>query len=389
MGDMDAELVAFRRDMHAHPELGHREHRATERLVARLRMAGLSPRVLPSGTGLLCDIDLMGAPHRPSAGRIALRADIDALPVPDEKDVPYRSTVEGVCHACGHDLHTTIVLGAGIALAEAARRGELSRPVRLIFQPAEEVLPGGAHDVIEAGGLDGVGRILAVHCDPRVDVGEVGIRTGPLTAACDQVMVHAEGPGGHTARPHLTADLVYALSSVVTELPAALSRRIDPRAGLSVVWGRIAAGRAPNAIPQYGEVEGTVRCMEEEVWREAPDLIHELVDAIAAMYGIKTELTYIRGVPPVVNDSESAALMRTAATHILGPASVVSAEQSLGGEDFAWYLQRIPGAMARLGVRTPGDTASCDLHQGRFDADERAINIGVRFLAAAALLAWE
>jgi amidohydrolase len=381
------ELVAFRRDLHSHPELGHTETRTTGRVVERLRAAGLDPRVLPGGTGAVCDIEPSAAPVvGTDDGVLALRADIDALPIPDVKDVPYRSTVPGVCHACGHDVHTSVVLGAGLLLAELADAGLLRRRVRLIFQPAEEVLPGGSHHVIEAGGLRGVQRILGLHCDPRIDVGTVGVRTGAITAACDKLLIKAEGPGGHTARPHLTADLVYALSALVTELPAALSRRVDPRAGLSLVWGRISAGHAPNAIPQRGEAEGTVRCLDEATWHHVPDLIHELVDQVAGMYGIKTELAYVRGVPPVVNEGDASALLHAAASHALGPDAVVGVEQSLGGEDFAWYLQQVPGAMARLGVRDPADRRPRDLHQGTFDVDERAIGVGVRTLVAAALM---
>src|SRR5664280_1220516 len=212
-------LVAGRRYLHAQPELGHAEHRTTELVRNRLASAGLTPKVLSGGTGLLCDIGIGDGPL------VALRADLDALPLADEKDVPYRSTVPGVCHACGHDVHTTVLLGAGLALAHLADAGWLPGRVRLIFQPAEELTPGGAVDVVEADGLDGVQRIFALHCDPRTDAGQAGLRSGPITAAADRFQVRLRGPGGHTSRPHLTADLVYALAKVVTEVPAALSRR--------------------------------------------------------------------------------------------------------------------------------------------------------------------
>ena len=230
------ELVDFRRDLHAHPELGYHEHRTTRRVALRLAAAGLRPVILPKGTGMLVDIG-----DAPAAPLVALRADLDALPLSDEKQVPYRSTVPNVCHACGHDVHTTIVMGAGLFLASLVAQGRWKGRVRLIFQPAEEV-PGGALDVMAAGGIASVDRIFALHCDPRLDAGKVGIRTGPITAACDKITVRVTGPGGHTARPHLTADLVYALGKIVTELPAALSRRVDPRSSLSLVWGRVSAG---------------------------------------------------------------------------------------------------------------------------------------------------
>ena len=379
------ELIAFRRDLHAHPELGYHEHRTTSKVALRLAAAGLRPVTMPKGTGLIVDIGdgPAGSPL------VALRADLDALPITDEKHVPYRSTVPNACHACGHDVHTTVLLGAGLFLAGQASAGMLPGRVRLIFQPAEEV-PGGALDVMAAGGIASVDRIFAVHCDPRLDVGRVGTRTGPITAACDKIRVRVSGPGGHTARPHLTADLVYALGKIVTELPAALSRRVDPRSSLSLVWGRVSAGSAANAIPDGGIAEGTVRCLDDEAWHRAPDLLKDLIDSVAASYGVNTELTYQRYVPPTVNDQASAAMLSSAALGVLGAGSVVQTPQSLGGEDFAWYLESIPGALARLGTRVPGSTASLDIHQPTFDVDERAIGVGVRVMAATAINAlWD
>jgi amidohydrolase len=376
-----AELIEFRRDLHAHPELARQELRTTRSVAERLRAAGLEPRVLPSGTGLVCDLGDRPAEvsRQGYAGRIAIRADLDALPIQEAPGLAFRSLSDGVSHACGHDIHTTVVLGTGLALAEAAARGVPVPATRLIFQPSEEVMPGGALDMIGAGALEGVGRAVSLHCDPKVEAGRIGLRTGPLTAACDKLAVRLTGPGGHTSRPQLTVDLVHTLAHLVTELPAALSRRVDPRHGLSLVWGAINAGQAANAIPQAGEAHGTVRCMDERAWADAPDLVLELVDSIAAVYGAKTELDYVRGVPPVVNDVEVIEAMRTAATEVCGPENVVSVEQSLGGEDFSWYLRQVPGAMIRLGVRAPGDTAQRDLHQPSFLADESSIAVGVRF----------
>ena len=381
------ELIAFRRDLHMHPELGHQEFRTTAALKARLEKAGLRPRVLPGGTGLICDIHPDGAPAgdgvRPM---LALRADIDALPIPDTKTVPYRSTVPDRAHACGHDVHTTTVLGAGLVLADLARRGLLPHSVRLLFQPAEEVLPGGATDAIEAGVLDGVGRIIAVHCDPKVEAGRIGLRAGPITSACDRLEVSLDGPGGHTARPHLTTDLVTAAAKLVTEVPALLSRRVDTRAGLALTWGRLEAGHAPNVIPQHAELSGTIRCLDLHAWRIAPDLVHAAIDEVASLHRAKFEINYIRGVPPVVNEQTTAELLRDAMVARRGTGSVEDTEQSLGGEDFSWYLEHVPGAMARLGVRPPGDRTPRDLHQGDFDVDENAITAGVELFTAAALL---
>jgi amidohydrolase len=382
----EAELVEFRRDLHANPETGYNEHRTTRRVALRLAAAGLRPVILPKGTGLVVDV---GTDIYAERSVVALRADIDALPMTDEKNVPYASTVPGVCHACGHDVHTTILLGTGLVLAQQAAAGVLPGRVRLIFQPSEE-LGTGALDVLAAGGLSSVGRAFALHCDPRLDAGLLGVRTGAITAACDKVTVRVTGPGGHTARPHLTADLVFALGKIVTELPAALSRRVDPRSSLSLVWGHVSAGNAPNAIPDVGLATGTIRCLDDEAWHGAPDLLKELIDSVAAAYGVTAELDYERNVPPTVNDPESAAMFSAAGTAVLGAAAVVHTPQSLGGEDFAWLLESVPGALARLGTRVPGTAQQFDLHQPTFDVDERAIGVGVRVMAATAITAlWD
>src|SRR5258708_1212366 len=363
-GELDAflaghgqELIEFRRDLHAHPETGYHEYRTTRRLRLRRGAAGPTPAIRPKGTGLTVDTGA-GSAAEPV---VALRADMDGLPINDEKDVPYRSINRGACHACGHDVHTSILLGTGLFLARVAAARALPGKVRLIFHPAEEV-PGGAVDVLAAGGIASVDRIFALHCDPRLDVGKIGTRTGPITAACDKLTVKVTGPGGHTARPHLTADLVYALGKIITELPAALSRRVDPRSSLSLVWGRVSAGSAANAIPDDGMVEGTVRCLDDAAWHEAPDLVKALLESVASAYGVVPEITYQRNVPPTVNEAISTAMFEAAADRVLGPDSITEAPQSLGGEDFAWYLESIPGALARLGPPPPRSTGDFVTH---------------------------
>jgi amidohydrolase len=370
------QLVALRRDLHAHPELARNEFRTTQLVADALSGAGLKPQPLPEGTGLICDVG-------PEPPEVALRADLDALPIPDRKDVAYRSTVEGVAHACGHDVHTTVVLGAGLSLAEAAARGELRHGVRLIFQPAEEVIPGGALDVIRAGGLEGIRAIFALHCDPTVEVGTVGLKTGPVTAASDSLEVRLAGPGGHTARPHLTADLVAAIGAAITTTPALISRRADPRTGTTLVWGQVAAGTVANAIPTSGLLRGTVRTLSRAVWEVLPPLVDETVRSVAAPYGVTIEIEHVRGVPPVVNDANCVA--RLAAAAEAAGVDVADTAQSLGGEDFAWYLDKVAGAFGRLGVRAPGSAALYDLHQSSFDVDERCIAVGVALLTRVAL----
>ncbi|GAA1529444.1 amidohydrolase [Kribbella lupini] len=371
--------IAVRRDLHAHPELGWHEVRTTEVIRQQLVDAGLSPQVLPTGTGLICDIGS-------GDSCVALRADIDALPVPDGVANPWRSTIDGVAHACGHDIHTSALVGAALVLAGMARDGLLDRRVRLIFQPAEEVMPGGALGVIAAGGLDGVRRIFGLHCDPRLQVGQVGLRVGALTAAADRILVRLTGPGGHTSRPHLTADLVYALATLVTELPAALSRRVDPRAGMSMVWGRITSGSAANAIPARGEAEGTLRCLDVSAWRLAAELIPGLAEQLVAPYGVQVDTEVTHGVPPVMNDPAAIEVFRTAVEQTMGSDALAQTDQSLGGEDFAWYLEHVPGAMARLGVRPLGEDRAADLHTPGFDPSEDAITLGTKILVSSALL---
>jgi amidohydrolase len=374
----EAKLITLRRELHAHPELGRGEQRTTAVIADALSAAGLEPQLLPE-TGLWCDLG------DESAGpTVLLRADLDALPLEDPKDVSYRSRVPGVCHACGHDVHTAILLGAGLALNEVALRDGLPGRVRLVFQPAEEIMPGGAHDVVEAGLVDAASVALALHCDPSLEVGYVGLRTGPITAASDMITVKLSGPGGHTSRPHNTVDLIYALGKLITDLPAALTRRIDPRAAVTLVWGQVASGTVPNAIPQTAVARGTVRVLDRDVWAQVPEVLSRLATQIVAPYSAEVEIEHRRGVPPVVNDQAAVALFTQAAESALGSSAAVPTAQSLGGEDFGWYLERVPGAMARLGVRPPG-AKPYDLHQPGFDVDERCIAVGVRLLTAAAL----
>jgi len=373
-----AALSDWRRHLHAHPELSRHEYASTTFVAEQLSAAGLVPRLLPGGTGLACDIGTGPGPL------IALRADMDALPMQEQTGAPYSSTADGVAHACGHDAHTAMLLGAALAMASAP---ELPGRVRVLFQPAEEVMPGGALDVLSSGELAGVSRIFALHCDPQLEVGQVGVRAGALTSAADTVEITLHSPGGHTARPHLTADLVHALGLLITGLPSLLGRRLDPRAATVLVWGAVQAGNAANAIPQIGVLRGTVRTGDRDTWARLEAVVAEGVAALLAPTGVTYELHHQRGVPPVVNDRASAGMLRQAITEGVGERAVAGTDQSSGGEDFAWYLEHVPGAMARLGV-WPGHGPHLDLHRPTFDLDERALEIGVRVLVHAALAAW-
>ncbi|MDJ0340502.1 amidohydrolase [Streptomyces sp. H10-C2] len=359
-----AELTAFRRDMSHRPGTGRQDSRtaeaaaeaakaAAEAVTSRLEQAGLRPRALPGGTGVVCDIGAAD-PARP---RLALHTDIDVL-----------------------------LLGAGLVLAGLEREGRLPRPVRLILQPAGDAAMGGALDAIEADVLEGVGRILAVHGDPGTAVGRIGLRQGPITSAADRLVLKLDGAGGHSARPHLTTDLVMATAKMATELPAVLARRMDPRSGVKVVWDRIEAGHACNVIPQHAELEGTVHCLDRAAWGDAPDLVHEVIDQVAGMYRAKCEIQYQRVVPPVVNEMASTELLRKAMTLRHGALAVEDTEQSLACEDFAWYLEQVPGALARLGLRPADGAPRHDVRSGEPDGVEDAVTTGVELLTAAALL---
>ena len=370
------DLITLRRDLHAHPELSWQESRSSGIVLDRLADTGWQVRAIEGG-GVVADL---GSGER----MVALRADLDALPVDDLTSDPWRSTVPGVAHACGHDVHTAGLIGAGLALAEVGASGLLPGRVRLLFQPAEEVMPGGALHLLASGVLDGVDHVFGLHCDPSLDVGKVGLREGPLTGAADALTVTLTGNGGHTSRPHLTEDLTFALGKVITELPAILSRRLDPRAGVSVVWGSVNSGAAHNVIPATGTLAGTVRMLDAVAWAESEHLVRQLIAQIVAPYGVSARVGYQRGVPPVVNEETATGLLGSTLDRVLGPAGHVSTSQSLGGEDFGWYLDRVPGAMARLGTRTPGGP-TYDLHQGNLRVDEAATGIGARVLSDVAV----
>jgi amidohydrolase len=373
-------LVAFRRELHAHPELSWEEYRTTEVIQARLAADGLAPQRLTTETGLA--VDLEGAGDGPT---VLLRADIDALPLADEKDVPYRSTVPGVCHACGHDVHTTVVLGAALALAPlvADRPGR----VRVLFQPAEEAIPGGASFLHDTGVMDDVDVVYALHCDPSLAVGLVGLKSGPITSAADRVTIRLSGPGGHTARPHLSVDLLAIAGRILTEVPSGLARLTDSRHGASLVFGAVESGQAANVIPTHAELRGTLRVRGRETWDVAAPLIERLVAAAAEPYGASWEVDHIRGSPPVENDAGAVAVLERAVTDALGAEAAVPTAQSVGNEDFSWLLEKVPGAYARLGVRPIGAASDVDLHASTFDVDEACIGVGVRVLTHAALAA--
>ncbi|MEI6623713.1 MAG: amidohydrolase [Actinomycetes bacterium] len=384
------ELIAFRRRLHAHPELSSKEFGTTEAIVDRLLVAGLNPAILPSGTGATCDVGSQ-VPSEATTGNsaepmIALRADLDALAMDDLSTSTYVSTVAGVAHACGHDVHTTVVLGAGLLLARLLSRREApAGRVRLIFEPSEETVPGGAVEVAALGLLTGVGAIIALHCDPKLDTGRLGVRSGPITSAVDVVEIDIFGPGGHTARPERTVDLVDVVGRIVLNVPDLLAGA-DPAHPPRLVFGSVHAGDAPNVIPAHARLIGTLRSRDRQSWLAAPGLLESALQRVIAPTGATWSMTHKPGVPPVVNDSFTTSVLAEAADAMLGEGAVLETGHSWGGDTFAWYTEKAPGCYARLGTHDPANVGPrLDLHSSAFDVDERAIEVGIRVLVAASL----
>ena len=374
---LEPELVALRRHLHAHPELSWQEHQTTVLLRDRLMGAGLTPVVADVGTGLICDIGTGGP-------MVALRGDIDALPIRDGKDVSYRSTVDGVCHACGHDLHAAATLGAGLALQKVLADGGFTGRVRLIFQPAEEAIPSGATALIAEGAMDGVVAAFALHADPAHPVGTVAVSAGAITSTADQIEIRLKGPGGHTGRPQQTADLAHIAARIVLDLPAALSRLTDPRDGVNLTFGSVQLGDAPNVVATDARLLASLRTTGRGAWDAAPPILRRVLAGIVEPLGATWELDHQRGAPPIMNDPWAVAVVERVAGQILGSEHVVPTQQSGGGEDFSWYGEHAPVGYLRLGVARPG-ADRVDIHSGTFDIDERAIALGARVLAGSAI----
>lgn len=364
-------VTELRRAIHRHPELSFHEFTTTQRVADLLSDRGLRPAVRPEGTGLVVEV---GSPGR----TVGFRADLDALPIQEPADNPFASQIPGVMHACGHDAHTAIATGIALVLA----RLDLPGRVRFIFQPGEESFPGGALTLVREGVTEGLSAIVAFHVDPTLPAGQVGLRTGAVTGSADRFLIRLEGPGGHTARPHRTVDLVYAAGRVITELPALLDRIVDPRRPLTIVFGRVQGGVAFNVIPTSVELGGTVRTLDPELWSEIPMLLESLASQIVAPIGAKATVSHQTGIPPVVNDPGVIDVARVAIAEALGPQAVTSTDTSMGAEDFSRYLEHVPGALLRLG--SAPDHGMSDLHSAGFVFNEAALDTGL--VAGAATL---
>ncbi len=365
--------VALRRRIHAHPELARQEILTTAVVAEALEEAGLRPRLRNGTTGLTVDLGTSGP-------LVAFRADLDALPIQEQTGLDFASRVPGVMHACGHDAHAAVAAGVAVALS---RLGELPGRVRVIFQPAEEAIPGGAPELIADGLVDGVEAIVAFHVDPTLSPGRVGLRAGPVTSASDRVVVRLTGPGGHTSRPHRTVDLVYAAARVASELPVLLQRTTDPRDPVILAFGRINGGNTENVIPSEVELGGTVRLFDLDLWRTMAGRVERIVRDLVDPLGAVSKIEYEQGSPPVVNDAAVIRAVSAAAAAALGDGALADTEQSMGSEDFAWYLEEMPGALVRLGTAIAG--RDVDLHSSTFDVDERGIETGILAGCAAVL----
>jgi amidohydrolase len=356
--------VALRRRLHRRPELSWEEFETTTAVAAALIDAGLQPQLRAGESGLVVDVGA-GEPL------VAFRADLDALPIEEATGLPFASEIPGVMHACGHDAHTAIAVGIALTLA----RLELPGRIRFLFQPAEETMPGGALEMVRRRAVEGVQALLAFHVDPTLPAGTLGLRADAITGASDRLLIELTGPGGHTSRPHQTVDVIGAAARVAVDLPALLQRVTDPRKPVAIVFGRIAGGTTDNVIPTRVELGGTVRLFDLELWRTLPAVVERLVHEIVAPLGAAAKVAYDQGHPPVVNDAGVIESVRRAAAPLLEPGAIRSTEQSLGAEDFSWYLEQVPGALVRLGAGLP-DRHS-DLHSAGFELDESAIPVGM------------
>jgi amidohydrolase len=381
---LQADWVAMRRHLHENPELSGVEHQTTEYLAAALSKLELPIHVAGEGRGVTTD--LVTSTQLPPGPRIAIRGDIDALPISDAKSVEYRSRCDGVMHACGHDVHSTIVFGAMQVLSLMHRHGQLPWPiaVRGILQPAEEICTGARH-MIHHHALRDISAILAVHVDPTRSVGCIGLRSGVLCAAADVVQVNFTGRGGHGARPHLTDDAVDACTHWVQSAFRRVARAVNPHETVVFSVGQIEAGHSPNVIPETAELRGTLRSLTAESRRVALETLEDVCEAIRRETGCQVEMHLGVSAPAVVNDPSMVALLTDSVVQTLSAGAIeLIDEPSMGSEDFSYYLEHVPGAMFRLGVA--GDQVGrAPLHTSMFDIDEHALAVGVKVFAASAI----
>lgn len=374
------EVVRLRREIHSHPELAFEEIKTSSLVAETLKKAGIEAQTGVAKTGVLGFIR-SGKPGK----TIALRADMDALPIKEATGLPFASQNDGKMHACGHDAHTSIALGAAMILNEI--RSELNGEVRFLFQPSEERNPGGAPFMIEAGALDGVDEIYGLHVYAQSDAGTVGFRAGEMMASADELYITIKGKSGHGARPHHAVDPIVTSAQVIMALQTLVSRNLDPFAHGVITIGSIHGGFAPNIIPNEVKLIGTLRSMSKE-WREfAHHRIREIVEGITRSAGCEYDLHIDLGYPVLRNWEEQTVFAENCAKEFFGDAHVFQAERLMGAEDFAYYLEKVPGTFYRLGIRNEAQGITADIHNDKFTIDEEALRTGIAMQAYLAVKA--
>ena len=368
------ELVAVRRDLHMHPETAFEEVRTSGIVTEKLKVLGLTPRTGIGKTGVMATIQ-GGRPGK----TVMLRADMDALPIHEENDVPYRSQTPGKMHACGHDCHTSILLAVAKQLVHDAP--QLPGKVVLCFQPAEE-WGGGAEAMIRDGALDYAkpDATFGMHVWQDLPVGTIGVTSGPFMAAVDEFAITVHGKGAHGAMPHLSSDPIVALAHIVTALQTIASRNTDPFREIVVSVTQLRAGTAFNIIPQNAWMNGTIRSFDPDVWKEIPGRIERIVKGVAEGMGCRAELKLDRMNRPTVNDSAMAELARGVAIEMVGADHVRSNVRTMGGEDFSAFLARVPGCFIAVGSRNESKGLVWDHHHPRFDVDEQVLALGAEMM---------
>ncbi len=376
-------LIEIRRHIHSHPELSGQEYQTAAFVAGVLSSSGLHVQEGVGKTGVIAELQGTGEDKR----ILAIRTDMDALPIQERADVEFTSRTEGVMHACGHDVHATVGLGTAMILSQICE--EIPGKVRFLFQPAEEIAQGASW-MVSDGAMDQVSGVLGVHVFPSIPAGSIGVRYGALTAAADDLEIIIMGESGHGARPHEAIDAIWIASQVITTLQQAISRTQNPLRPVVLSIGKINGGRAPNVIADKVQLLGTVRSLHPETRANLPNWIEKLVASVCNSYGAKYEVNYRQGVPSVQNDYFLTQLLQSSAEEAWGSDRVqVLPEPSLGAEDFSIYLEHSPGSMFRLGVGFPERLINYPLHHPLFEIDESAIVTGVVTMAYTAYRYWQ
>ncbi len=376
-------LIEIRRHIHSHPELSGQEYQTAAFVAGVLSSSGIAVQEGVGKTGVIGELQGTGNDER----ILAVRTDMDALPIQERNSLEFVSRAQGIMHACGHDVHTTLGLGTAMILSQMAE--ELPGKVRFLFQSAEEIAQG-AYWMVKDGAMENVSAILGVHVFPSIPGGSIGVRYGALTAAADELEIIIIGESGHGARPHEAIDAIWIAAQVITTLQQAISRTQNPLRPLVLSIGQINGGRAPNVIADRVRLLGTVRSLHPETRANLPNWIEKIVASVCNSYGAKYEVNYRRGVPSVQNDYELTQLIQVAAEEAWGSDRVqVLPEPSLGAEDFSIYLEHAPGSMFRLGVGFKDRAVNYPLHHPQFEVNESAIVTGVVTLAYSVYKYWQ